>query len=100
MEFECDLLGMNDVIAPNRSSLKPRLVEAAMFLKLNMSLILNNPTNVPESLIWNTLIPSCPKFPNDIDDSDDNQNEEDDDDNDDDDLSPVPVESEEANYTC
>ena len=51
MEFECDLLGMNDVIAPNRSSLKPRLVEAAMFLKLNMSLILNNPTNVPESLI-------------------------------------------------
>ena len=33
---------MNDVIAPKQSSLKPGLVEATMFLKLNMSLIPNN----------------------------------------------------------
>jgi hypothetical protein len=47
--------------------------------------------------------------PNDIDDFDDNENEEDgddekqednDDDNVDDDLSPMPVESEETDYTC
>ena len=90
---------MNDVITLKRSSLKPELVEATMFLKLNMSLILNNPTNVTESPIWNTLIPYCLELPDDIDDSDDNENEEDDDDNDDD-LSPVPVESEEASYMC
>ena len=40
---------MNDVHAPKRSSLKPRLVKATMFLKLNMSLISNNPTDVTES---------------------------------------------------
>ena len=86
---------MKDVIAPKRSSLMPRLVEAAMFLKLNTSLIPNNPVDVMEYLIWNTLISSQPKLPNDIDDFDDNENEEDDDD-----LSPVLVESEEADYTC
>ena len=90
---------MNDVITLKRSFLRPELVEATMFLKLNMSLILNNPTNVVESLIWSTLIPSCLDLPDDIDDSDDNENEEDDDDNDDD-LSLVPVESEEADYMC
>jgi hypothetical protein len=47
------------------------------------------------------LIPSRHEFPNDIDGSDDIENEEDDDGNDnDDDLSPILVESEEANYTC
>jgi hypothetical protein len=50
------------------------------------------------------LIPSHCKLPDDIDDSDDKENEEeDDDDNDDDDedddLSPLPLESEEADYT-
>ena len=47
---------------------------------------------------WNTLIPPCPELPNDIDDYDDIEKEVDDDD--DDDLSPMPVESEEADYTC
>ena len=71
---------MNDVIAFKRSSLIPRLVEAAMFLKVNISLIPNNPTNVVESSIRNTLIPSRLELPDDIDNSDDNENEEDDDD--------------------
>ena len=98
---------MNDVIAPKRSSLRPGLFEAAMFLKLNISLILKNPVDVTESPIWNTLIPPCHELPDDIDDSDDNENEDDDDevekddnDNDEDDLSPMPIKSEEANYTC
>jgi hypothetical protein len=74
-----------------------------MFLKLNMSLILYNPTNFAEFPIWNTLIPSRPKLPDDINDYDDNENEDDDDDdddNEDDDVSLVLVESEETNYTC
>ena len=69
------------------------------FFKLNMSLIPNNPTNVAESPIWNTLIPSHHELLDDINDSNDNINEEDDDDEDDD-LSPVPVESEETCYMC
>ena len=56
-----------------------------------MSLVPNKLACVVESPNWNTLIPSCPKLPNNIDDSDDNE---------DDDLSPVPVESEEADYKC
>ena len=83
---------MSDVIAPKRSSLNPKLVVATMFLKLNMSLIPNNPTYVAEALIWNTLIPAHPKLLDDIDDYDDNEKEEEE--------SPLPVESEEANYTC
>ena len=59
---------------------------------------------VAESPIWNTLIPSRFELLDDVDDSDDYENEEDDDndnDNDDDDyLSPMPIESEEADYTC
>ena len=51
-----------------------------MFLKQNMSLSPNNLVDVAKSSIWNTLIPSCPKLPDDIVDSDDNENEEDDDD--------------------
>ena len=86
---------MNNVIAPKWSSHRPKLVKVVMFLKLNMSLILNNPTDVSKSPIWNTLIPSCPELSYDIDDSDDNEDEEDDDD-----LSPMLVKSEEANYTC
>ena len=96
---------MNDVIAPKRSSLIPKLIVAAMFLKLNMPLIPNNLANVAESLIWNTLIPSPLELLDDIDIFDNNKyEEEDDDDNDnddeDDDLSLMPVESEETNYTC
>ena len=53
-------------------------------------MIHNNPTDVVESLIWNTLIPSCHELQNDIDDSYDKENEEDDD------LLPVLLESEEA----
>ena len=83
---------MNDVIAPKRSSLKLKLVVATMFLKLNMSLIPNNLAYVVESPIWNTLIPSHPKLPYDIDDSHDKYEEEEE--------SLVTVESEEANYTC
>ena len=75
------------------------LVEATMLLNLNRSLIPNNTTNVLESSIWNTLIPSRPELTDDIDNSDDNEMEDDDDDEDDD-LSQVPVESKEANYTC
>ena len=58
-----------------------------MFLKLNMSLILNNTKNVGEHSIWNTLIPYRLELPNDINNFDDNE---------DDDLSPVLVESEEV----
>ena len=99
---------MNDVIALKRSSLRPRLVEATMFLKLYKNLIPNNPPDIKESLIWNTLIPLHHELPDNVDDFDDNENEEeeeeeddDDDDNDeDDDLSLVPVDSEESDYTC
>jgi hypothetical protein len=99
---------MNNVIAPKWSTLKPKLVAATMFLKLNMSLIPNNPIDVAESPIWNTLIPSHPRLPDDIDDCDDNENDDDDDDEEEEeeeeeekeDLSPVPVKSEETEYTC
>ena len=70
-----------------------------MFLKLNTSMILNNLTDVVESPIWSTLIPSLPQLPDDIDDYNDNENKEDDDEEDGD-LSPVPVESDEPDYTC
>ena len=66
-----------------------------MFLKLNMSLIPHNLTNVVESPVWNTLIPSRHELLDDIDDFDDNENEEDDDD-----LSQVPIKSDETNYMC
>jgi hypothetical protein len=66
--------------AMNRSSLRPGLVEAAMFLKLNMRHILNNPTGVAESLIWNTLIPPCHELLDDFDNPDKNENGEDDND--------------------
>jgi hypothetical protein len=49
---------MNDVIAPKQSSLKPKLIATTMFLKLNMSLLLNNPVNVAESPVLTTSIPS------------------------------------------
>ena len=93
---------MDDVIAPKRLSLKPRFVESMMFLKLNMSLIPNNLADVTESLIWNILIPSHVELPDNMDNPDENENEKDDDDDDDeeDDLSPMPVESEETDYTC
>jgi hypothetical protein len=42
-----------------------------------MSLILNNPIDVTVTLIWNTLITSNPKLPNDIGDSDGNENDDD-----------------------
>ena len=85
---------MNDVIAPKRSSLKPKLIEAEMFLKLNMSLNPNNLAYFMEFLIWNTLVPSRLKLSDDIDHSNDINEEEEED------LSRVPVKSEEANYTC
>ena len=88
---------MKDVIAPKWSSLKPGLIETSMFLKMNMSLILYNPGNVAESPIWNTLIPPRPKLPYDIHNTNDNENEEDDED---DNLSPMPIKSEETDYTC
>ena len=44
-----------------------------LFLRLNMSMILNNATYVTKSPIWNTLILSRPKLPNNIDDSNDNE---------------------------
>ena len=43
-----------------------------MFLKLNMSMIPNNTTDVTDSSIWNALIPSHPDLLDDIDDSNDN----------------------------
>ena len=42
---------MNDVIAPKQLSLRPILVEATMFLKVNMSLIPNNPVDVTQAPI-------------------------------------------------
>ena len=66
-------------------------------------MISNNTRDVAESLIWNTLIPSRSELPGDMNDVDDNGNEDgddNDDDDDDDDLLPMPLESEEANYTC
>ena len=86
---------MNVVITPKQSSLKPKLVATMMFLKLNMSLTTNNPIDVAGSLIWNTLIASHLELPNDIDNFDDNEHEEEEED-----LSPMPVESEETDYTC
>ena len=88
---------MNDVIAPKRSSLIPKLVTSMMFLKLNMSIIPNNLADVAESLIWNTLIPSRLALPDDIDDlikmkEDDDVDDDNDDDDEDDDQLPVPVE--------
>ena len=91
---------MKDVIVRKQSSLIHELVEAMMFLKLNTSLILSNPTNNVESPIWNTLIPPRLELPYDIDDSNDDENEEEDDVDEDDDLSLVSVKSEEANHTC
>ena len=93
---------MNDVIAPKRSSLRPGLVEATMFLKPNMSLILENLADVVESLIWNTLIPNRLELLDDINEFDDYENEEggDDDDDEDEDLSLVPIENEEADHMC
>jgi hypothetical protein len=99
---------MNDDIASKRSSLKTKLV-AKNVLKTKHSLIPNTPADVAESLIWNTLIPSRPELPYDIDDSNDNENEEEEEeeeeediDNDDEDvdLSLVLVEGEETDYTC
>jgi hypothetical protein len=69
-------------------------------VKLNMSLIPNNPTNDTDSPIWNTLIPFRLELLDDIDNSDANENQENDDDDEDDDLSLVPAESEETGYTC
>ena len=92
MEYEVrNLGGMNDLIASKWSSLKPKLIVATMFLKLNMSLTPNNLVDVTISPIWNTLTPSHLESPNDIDNSNDNENEENDD------LSSKPVESEEIN---
>jgi hypothetical protein len=70
-----------------------------MFLKLKRSMVPNNTTIVVESSIWTTLIPSHLESLDYIDNFNDNENDEDEDD-DDDDLSPMPVESEEANYMC
>jgi hypothetical protein len=69
LEYECNLGG------PKRSSLTPKLVAATMFLKLNMSLIPNNPVDVTESPIWNTLISSHPEMLDDIDDYGDKEEE-------------------------
>ena len=38
-----------------------------MFLKLNKSMLLKNTTDVVESSIWNTLIPSSLELLDDID---------------------------------
>ena len=54
-------------------------------------MIPNNTIDVVESLIWNTLIPSCPKLADDIDDSNDKNEEDNDNDDEHDDLSPVRV---------
>jgi hypothetical protein len=37
--LECELGGMNDVIAPNRSSLRACLIEVNMFVKMNNRLL-------------------------------------------------------------
>jgi hypothetical protein len=94
---------MHDVIAPKQPSLIPGPFEAMTFLKINMSLIPNDQADVPKTLIWNTLIPSCPELSDDIGGSDDNENEKDDDDDDDDEEEEEeeePILVEEANYTC
>ena len=67
-----------------------------------MSLIPNNLADVAESLIWFTLISSCPQLPDDIGDSDDSEIEEDDHVkyDEDDDLSSVPLESDVTDYKC
>ena len=83
---------MKDVIVPKRPSLRPGLIEATMFLKVNMSLMPNNPTYVTIFPIWNTLSASHPKLSYDIDNSNDNAKWEDDD------LSPVLVEGEKKDY--
>ena len=88
---------MNNVIVLKRSSLRRGFVEATMFLKLYMSLIPNNPMDVTESPILNTLIPSRLELLDDIDDSDDD--DDDDDEEEEEDLSPMPVKSDEADFS-
>ncbi len=44
--LECNLGSLSDVLAPKRSSLRVRLVEINMFLKINKHLIPTNPTEV------------------------------------------------------
>ena len=92
---------MNDVIAPKRSSLKPKLVTTMMFLKLNMSLIPSNPVEVAESSDLEHLDSISSWIAkwhwqseyNEIEDDHDHDEEEEEED-----LSPMQVESEEADY--
>ena len=62
-----------------------------------MSLSPNNSVDVTESLIWNALVPSRPELSDDINNSDDKENENEEEEED---LLLVPVDSEEADYTC
>jgi hypothetical protein len=60
--LECDIGGMNDVIAPKRSSLRAGLIEVNMFLKLNKDLYHSlDPADVVKlDSRWESFIPRRP----------------------------------------
>jgi hypothetical protein len=56
--LECDLGGMNDVIAPKRSSLRAGLIEVNMFLKMNKHLLCSDVSEVVKlDSQWESFIP-------------------------------------------
>jgi hypothetical protein len=72
--LECDIGGMNDVIAPKRSSLRAGLIEVNMFLKLNKDLYHSlDPADVVKlDSRWESFIPRRPVMEEyDEDDEDD-----------------------------
>lgn len=76
--LECDLGGMNDVLAPKRSTMRLGLVEVAMFNKLNKHLIPRDPGLVNDvGGIWETLLPDRPPMSGEGDDGDDNDDDND-----------------------
>ena len=56
--LECDLGGMNDVIAPKRSSLRACIIEVNMFLKMNKHLLCSEVVKLDSQ--WENFIPKRP----------------------------------------
>ena len=79
--LECNLGGMNDVIAPKRSSLRARLIEVNMFLKLNKHLLNSDVSEIVKlDSQWESFISKRHAMPeydtNDEDNDDIDANEE------------------------
>ena len=59
--LECDLGGINDVIAPKQFSLRAGLIEVNMFLKMNKHLLCSDVSEVVKlDLQWESFIPKRP----------------------------------------